>query len=881
MNPAVPQSRAIAPVAFEDGLGERLYAVGAANEPLEVLKISNELSCVSSFEEALREQASRVADFRHEAFGRVRAVERLDARSSTVVVISDHVRGVRLSEVLAGARKRSIPLEYSAAAWLIRQLVSAIAALHDSSPAMCHGAISPERLVVTPDGRLMVVEYILAPALEEMHFSWERYWRELGIALPRPIGLSRFDQAADVTQMAAVALALLLGRPLEADEYPHKISDVLDTATARQANGADPLPAALRTWLRRALHIEPRAAFASALDAQAELDRVLDVSDAGGRLALRGFLSRYAAAVTLERQMAATSKSSAPPVEAKAPASVELPAVPPAPIAAVPAVPPSLVETIAPMVPAAALEPAEPVDVVEPMVPMVPVAELAQPAYEPLAVVAPEPEPYEVPEPMALDELPVPAPMLAVDEPVVDKAADRKPYATAFDADDLSASDDDAEAVTPPSTETPFPVPASFAPPSVPASVPVASVTPFAPRTSAFAAALAEQPADVTMPAPQSGLWAKPGPGLADPLEMEDMESDMPHAAPSPSISESNQPPVHEAARIASGRPAWQSPWAVAAVVVIIAVTTGVTFLGRKAPAAATTAPASSGTLEIGTNPDGVAVFIDGANRGTTPLTVSLAPGAHDVELVTDTDRRKVPVTMKAGAHMSHFIEMPKTVAGAGDLVVRTDPSKAKVTVDGKLYGRSPVTVKGLTAGTHRVLLENESGTFSDDVVIEAGATASLVVPMTTAKPQVGAVGANVSGWIAISTPADVQVFEGGRLVGSSRTDRIMVAVGRHDLEMVNEALGYRSTKSVEVSAGQVATVRPDWPKGTMAVNALPWAEVSIDGERVGETPIGSVSVPIGTHEIVFRHPDLGERRSMVTVTAGAAARVSMDMRAK
>ena len=146
------------------------------------------------------------------------------------------------------------------------------------------------------------MEYVLGPALEEMQFSWERYWRELGIALPRPIGLRVSIRSADVTQVAAVSLALLLGRPLAADEYPHRIADVLDSATALQANGSDPLPAALRTWLRRALHIEPRAAFASAIDAQAELDRVLDLDDAIGRAALRSFLSRYAAAVALERQ---------------------------------------------------------------------------------------------------------------------------------------------------------------------------------------------------------------------------------------------------------------------------------------------------------------------------------------------------------------------------------------------------------------------------------------------------------------------------------------------------------------------------------------------------------------------------------------------------
>src|SRR5688572_17308763 len=106
MNPAVSPSRPVAPVAFEDGLGERLYAVGAGNEPLEVFKINSELSSVPSFEEFLRQQALRLADFRHDAFGRVRAVERLDARGSTLVVISDHVRGVRLSDVLAGAAKR-------------------------------------------------------------------------------------------------------------------------------------------------------------------------------------------------------------------------------------------------------------------------------------------------------------------------------------------------------------------------------------------------------------------------------------------------------------------------------------------------------------------------------------------------------------------------------------------------------------------------------------------------------------------------------------------------------------------------------------------------------------------------------------------------------
>jgi serine/threonine-protein kinase len=68
-------------------------------------------------------------------------------------------------------------------------------------------------------------------------------------------------------------------------------------------------------------------------------------------------------------------------------------------------------------------------------------------------------------------------------------------------------------------------------------------------------------------------------------------------------------------------------------------------------------------------------------------------------------------------------------------------------------------------------------------------------------------------------------------------------------------------------------------PRGVVNLNATPWAEVWIDGQRVGETPIGNLSVTIGAHEIVFRHPQLGEKRHAVSVTAGAPVRLSVDMK--
>ena len=153
--------------------------------------------------------------------------------------------------------------------------------------------------------------------------------------------------------------------------------------------------------------------------------------------------------------------------------------------------------------------------------------------------------------------------------------------------------------------------------------------------------------------------------------------------------------------------------------------------------------------------------------------------------------------------------------------------------------------------------------------------------------PGVGAAGtadappaaAPVSGWVSVTAPVEVEVREHGSVLGTSHSDRIMVSAGRHQLEIVSEALGYRATAVVQVPAGKVAPVRIEWPKGTASVNAEPWAEVWIDGEKTGETPIGNLSLPIGPHEIVFRHPELGEQRYAVSISLKAPARVSVDMR--
>jgi len=290
----------------------------------------------------------------------------------------------------------------------------------------------------------------------------------------------------------------------------------------------------------------------------------------------------------------------------------------------------------------------------------------------------------------------------------------------------------------------------------------------------------------------------------------------------------------------------------------------------------------STGSFSIDTRPAGAAVTIDGTPRGVTPLVLQLTAGDHVVEVITESDRRKIPVTIRAGSELSQFLEMTGGAAGAtataNELRIRTEPIGAAVTVDGRYVGQSPVSVSDLTAGPHTVVMKHDAGTVTEQVLIEAGKTASLFVPLSV-QPSAG-VGA--AGWIAIvGASADVQLFENGRLLGSNRIDRIMLPVGRHDLEIVNESLGFQERRTVQVTPGQVSSIRVKWPTGGLSINAVPWAQAFVDGSPVGETPIANMQVPIGPHEITFRHPQLGERRASVTVTARETAKVGIDLRAQ
>ena len=210
--------------------------------------------------------------------------------------------------------------------------------LHENMPDISHGAIAAERLVVTPNARLVVVEHVMGSALEQLRYSQERYWRELRIAVPRSAGLPRFDHRADVAQLGVVALSLIMGRGLHDEEGPSRLGDLVSSAWAVSARGGlEPLPAGLRAWMMCALQLDPRNSFESAIDAQEELERVLGESDyLAAPATLESFLERYRAAA--DSSSTATMAEAPRPITVSTPEPMHAAAAEPKPILSQPAV---------------------------------------------------------------------------------------------------------------------------------------------------------------------------------------------------------------------------------------------------------------------------------------------------------------------------------------------------------------------------------------------------------------------------------------------------------------------------------------------------------------------------------------------------------------
>ncbi len=748
---------------FSDGFGLRSREASGA-ELIETLRLQEALVAAPGFDFALRERVGRLANFRHAYYARVRRVDRFD-NGTTLALVGDTAEGARLSRILEVAHAFDLDLDINAALCLLRQIVPAVAMLHQNARDVSHGALAPERILVTTNARVVLVEYVLGAAIESLAYSRERLWKDLRVAVPPGAGPARLNHRADVMQIGVVALALVLGRPLGDDDL-RDLPALMASATENSVmGGREPISDALRRWLSRALQLDARGAFESALEAQLALDDVLS-GDAGyiaAPVALESFLTRYhECALKMAEWPAIAPKASAAAEARKAPEVTD------------------------------------------------------------------EPEEPEV---------------LAAEAPAA-------PF-------------------------TPTPVPLKVPPPSP--KLGVARVSADAPAVPSFRAVATEPRALPLAVAPlPEALEPPPAPPIAPPVVTSAPE-------PAESFDEATLRAQFLAASgshgatASSGVSAW---WRMAALLLAAVAASEGGFIAWRLASSPSGLLGTNGTLKVESKPMGAQVKIDGEVRGITPLSLSIAGGAHVMEIAAGTEPRVIPITVTAGQTLAQYVELVG-VSALGRLSIQSSPVGATVLLDGQPRGVTPLELPDVSAGDHELVLDLKGQRVRQMVSVATGITTVVDLPIT-ATPPVEAAGmfpaaAPTTGTLLVKAPFEMQIFEGGTLLGLTGA-RLELTPGPHSVEIVSETLSFRSPATVEIVAGKISRVPVVLPKGTANLNATPWAEVWVDGVKVGETPLGNLELTIGPHEIVFKHPELGEQAHAATVTAAAPLRLSVNL---
>jgi len=139
-----------------------------------------------------------------------------------------------------------------------------------------------------------------------------------------------------------------------------------------------------------------------------------------------------------------------------------------------------------------------------------------------------------------------------------------------------------------------------------------------------------------------------------------------------------------------------------------------------------TTQPPHNGSIAITSIPSGAEVYIDGSQRGMAPaIFPEIVPGNHQVTLSSKGfDDWSHIVSVGSGQMAAINAELQVTQEITGLLAVITDPPGAEIFIDGDFKGVSPVTIPGLSAGAHTVLLTlQEYANTSTNISVTAGQT--------------------------------------------------------------------------------------------------------------------------------------------------------------
>ena len=289
-----------------------------------------------------------------------------------------------------------------------------------------------------------------------------------------------------------------------------------------------------------------------------------------------------------------------------------------------------------------------------------------------------------------------------------------------------------------------------------------------------------------------------------------------------------------------------------------------------------TKAEAPAGTLLV-TSDAGGDVYVDGVRKDVVPAIIQNVPsGDHVVEVrkeglspwrqnVTVPSGQQVKVNAVFGA-----------AANAGSLRIIASEPDAEIFVDGEDKGRSPASVASIRAGDH--IIEARKPKFKSvqqTVRVSEGQNAVVQLKLDLAPPDRPHAGLKVQ-----SPVPNAEVFMDGSSLGKAPVDRSDLDPGKHFIVVHKDGFTDFKREVILVENQSIALVADLSASGSIRVISTPeGADMRIDGEYVGKTPITRDAVGAGDHVLELDLKGYFKTKENIKIEGGREKVFSYDLK--
>jgi hypothetical protein len=299
---------------------------------------------------------------------------------------------------------------------------------------------------------------------------------------------------------------------------------------------------------------------------------------------------------------------------------------------------------------------------------------------------------------------------------------------------------------------------------------------------------------------------------------------------------------------------------------------------------------ASNGNIQVTSHPSGAIVTLDGGSWQYTPaMFTAVSAGSHTLQITMSGYQpygTSAYVTAGQTAGVNAYLVPTPPQPRTGSLNIATSPRGADIYVDGNYIAESPYVVTNLAPGSHTLRLHKAGyDEYLTTVVISAGQQTPLSFSFSSQQAAVGSIE-------VASTPAGSAIYLDGNYVGQTPLngyfDLTSVRQGTHTL-LIRQKDFQDYTKAVYVQGGNVVTINaqlsPNAPSpipdttGQIIVASTPaGAELFLDNNFRGITPVTLSDIPAGSHVVMVRQTGYTDASQTVTVTGGQSTPVALGL---